>query len=1054
MAPSPPDLEPPKTSKRRWRRRVGHLVLEVAALGVVVVVVLALVAYGARRQVGRELAQAWLREHGVESAVQIEQVDASGFTGRLRLGPAADPDMTAERIEVVFAPLSNRWPLSVSARSIRLVRPRVKLTFDGQRISFGTLDPLVTELLARPKTGEPAPDIEVEGGVARLATPYGRLELTADGQFDDGKLIRLDSQVRPAVLKAAGSTLSLRSGKVEAKGDGESITASADIVFDEFSASGAAVPNGKLRFDFSDLRYDLADGVSITSPARLQVSAARTTSAGVVIERPALDMRFASLQALVRGGRISGTGAADITFAATHAGNGEASANGLRLTGRLTDIKWSVEGAGLKVRSAVTTRVQAASLTAAAQPELRITRIVGSLSGRLDTGRKGPWLTLEGEFAGAGSAPPAWAASAPLIGTEPPYDEALRTALADFRFRAPKVRLALGADPMVTLASLNIRSTSGARFDLEGQPSLASIGGKATRGGFGLEIAGGGLPPLSLRTSGYTLKDGAFDAPLSLQTRLDLGSAKGASIDAEGRAHFGSDGFTFVASRCARLTADRLDFGETNLPEPSAQACPEAGAPLIVARDGAWRLTTRLRDIETSVPSQAVAFTQGTGRLELLGANEGEPRGELALEDGLLTDTAEPVRFNPVRLSGPASVTGGAVSGLLSVRTVDRAEVGLITFQHDLDAGVGRAEIDASRLMFAEQGLQPEDLSPAAAILVRASGPASFVGEIAWTADEPITASGRLATSGLNFTSPAGPLSELRADLTFTSLFPLVTAPDQRMTVRLIDAFAPLQNVVAIFDIAAETLRLDSGELSVVGGKIRLEPVVIPLTQDSRFGGEVILDGVDLGQLLALSNLGDKVSAQAIIDGRLPFEYGPDGFRFLKGELSARGPGRLSIKREALAGMSTSEAPPDPAASPPVVASAPADPTAPPPSPTPAGEVNIIQEIAYDVMENLAFDELTATVESQPGGRLGMLFHIKGRHDPKVGEEIRVGLRELMDRSFLNRRLPLPKGTPIDLTLDTSLNFDELVKGYRQAFATLKDLQEQSRSETVQSPAR
>ena len=130
------------------------LVLEAAAMVMALVVVVALVAYGARREVGRELAQAWLREHGVESAIQIEQVDASGFSGKLRLGPAADPDLTADRIEVVFGDLTLTRPFSVSAKSIRLVRPRVKLAFDGERISFGSLDPLVTDLLARPKTGE------------------------------------------------------------------------------------------------------------------------------------------------------------------------------------------------------------------------------------------------------------------------------------------------------------------------------------------------------------------------------------------------------------------------------------------------------------------------------------------------------------------------------------------------------------------------------------------------------------------------------------------------------------------------------------------------------------------------------------------------------------------------------------------------------------------------------------------------------------------------------------------------------------------------------------
>jgi hypothetical protein len=33
-------------------------------------------------------------------------------------------------------------------------------------------------------------------------------------------------------------------------------------------------------------------------------------------------------------------------------------------------------------------------------------------------------------------------------------------------------------------------------------------------------------------------------------------------------------------------------------------------------------------------------------------------------------------------------------------------------------------------------------------------------------------------------------------------------------------------------------------------------------------------------------------------------------------------------------------------------------------------------------------------------------------------------------RAF-NKPIPLPKGTPIELTLDTSLNFDELMRAYQ-----------------------
>jgi hypothetical protein len=78
------------------------------------------------------------------------------------------------------------------------------------------------------------------------------------------------------------------------------------------------------------------------------------------------------------------------------------------------------------------------------------------------------------------------------------------------------------------------------------------------------------------------------------------------------------------------------------------------------------------------------------------------------------------------------------------------------------------------------------------------------------------------------------------------------------------------------------------------------------------------------------------------------------------------------------------------------------------------------------------------------------LFSIQGRHDPAKAEKATFTIGELISRKFLNRRIPLPKGTPIDLTLDTSLNFDEVLKGMRSSFETFRQLRIEQRSAQVQ----
>ena len=148
------------------------------------------------------------------------------------------------------------------------------------------------------------------------------------------------------------------------------------------------------------------------------------------------------------------------------------------------------------------------------------------------------------------------------------------------------------------------------------------------------------------------------------------------------------------------------------------------------------------------------------------------------------------------------------------------------------------------------------------------------------------------------------------------------------------------------------------------------------------------------------------MSAMARIDGVVPFTVEPQGVRFVNGHIAANGPGRLSIKREALTtsvgtGGGT-QAPP-----------------------------NAVQDFAYQALENLAFDQLDGTVNSLPMGRLGLLLHIKGRNEPVMQvAETRVGVVDLLRGRAFDKPLPLPKDTPIDLTLDTSLNLDELLASY------------------------
>jgi hypothetical protein len=271
---------------------------------------------------------------------------------------------------------------------------------------------------------------------------------------------------------------------------------------------------------------------------------------------------------------------------------------------------------------------------------------------------------------------------------------------------------------------------------------------------------------------------------------------------------------------------------------------------------------------------------------------------------------------------------------------------------------------------------------------------------------------GVLRIAGLDFRSAAGAVSGLAGDLTFTSLDPLRTAPDQVLTVRQIETLAVLTEVEARFQLDGDLVRIAKAEVSTGEGRLRLAPTTATLSGSAPIQGVVDVEGVQLRDVVARSPFADHVAVDAKVSGALPFVLQGESIKFTNGRLSAVQPGRVSISREALSGV---EAEGGAAAT--GQAAAPA-------------QTNTVTEFAFQALEHLAFESLSAEVNSLPQGRLGVLFHIKGEHLPPSEQDLRVGVMDLVRGDILNRKLPLPSHTKVDLTLDTSVNLDEILADF------------------------
>jgi len=263
---------------------------------------------------------------------------------------------------------------------------------------------------------------------------------------------------------------------------------------------------------------------------------------------------------------------------------------------------------------------------------------------------------------------------------------------------------------------------------------------------------------------------------------------------------------------------------------------------------------------------------------------------------------------------------------------------------------------------------------------------------------------GSLTLQQLDFRTPLGMAHAVNATIVLSSLLPPVTAPDQHIAIAKVDWTLPLSGVAADFSFGNGTLKLERASTGFSDGNLKLAPIAVDLGKPLQLQSQADLDAISLGPLVAASNLGDKVKLEGKVSGSLPFTYGPDGIRIVNGHLHALGPGRIALDPSIWSQGGTLE-------------------------------VNAIQDLAYQAMENLAFDQLTADVDSIEGGRLKVVFHIKGRNEPPKPQQAQIAIADVVNGTALKKRIDLPSGTPIDLTLDTSLNFDQLLKSYAEAWS-------------------
>lgn len=1042
----------PKRHARRSRSLLGagpawglaSAVLTLSACGLLAVT-------AARGLIGAQVASAWLAEHGVPAELSVERLDATGFVGAVRLGDPARPDFTSEHVELAFTP-------ALTLRSARLVRPRLRVGFDGRRFNFGSLQALVDQALRAKPSGAPGPDITLEDGSVALTSPYGPVRAQASARVSRGQLISLDARLEPTRLAAPSFDATVTGGRVSAQGlpGGMRAQLHADVRslrwrelrLSDGSLQGALdagwrglVPAGPTRFEaaltssvlttpglqlrrpegrltFQGTASGPLDRLDVEGRLRLAMqsqTAAAPGRASLIAPRFQLDAWHLHIKRTARDVRAEAAirlnaNAARIAAAGLSFQRASLAANYSRVRAQLVGDAITLNGTGeLRLGSTAATGGGTTLLNASARGDGRWTAASSgraSLAGRLQLAGGLPAATAQ-RVAGA----------LPLVGPR------LARALTQVRLDALDVTITApgsGRDlSVLASAPVIVTGQGGARLrlsPLRAEPLFRLANGEATGAG-DLTAEGVGFSRFRVSDAGFKLgSSGKAEAQGRLALTLDRILAGGAAVEGLGldgpvRLERAGEALRVTLPACIAVRLARYGLVAR---AAVADVCPQA-APLLQAAGGRWTVAAELRDTRADLVAAQVAVA-GAGRLTAQGG-AGQPTATIALERLTARDLAPATRFAPIQAAGRVELGEPGWTGRLDLATPSGQALGQTAVKAALDGRSGTVELDTGLVRLAQNGFQPDALSPLAPKLVsKLDGLARFTGRIAW-AESQVVSGGRLETPGLDATGPLGRMTGIKGAIEFTSLSPLTTAPGQALTAESVAWIAPLSGVRVRFQLAPGRLALESAEATVSGGRASLDPMIVPLATAGdpaplTTKSVLHLAGIDVGELIARSSLADKLKLQAKLSGSVPFSLGPEGVRFIDGRLAADGPGRLSIRREALAGG--------------------------------AVKTSGVQDLAYQALENLAFDTLQAEVGSQAKGRLGVLFKINGRHDPPQATEARIGIFELVSGHVLDRSLPLPKGTPVNLTLDTSLNFDELLAAYQNAARV--------RSDPVQSP--
>ena len=916
-------------------RRIGC----VAALAVLAIILVGfIVAWANRERIADNVIADQLESYGIHATYKIERIGGRRqVLTDIVVGDPRRPDLTVERAEV-----SIRYRFGFPrVGKVRLVRPRLRGTLRGGKLSFGELDPLIFPEREKVPFEFPNLNLEVVEGRGRLDSDYGAVGLALEGKGN------------------------LKGG---------------------FAGELAAVAPRLAEGDCQATRASLYGRVTIAAERPKFEGPLRLARA--VCTEQGIDLAGAAVHVSAQADKTLTVFEGDADLRTGRAAYGDN-----RLAALTGDARFTWRDGGLTSRY----QLEGTDLTTAQAAAARI-ELDGSLRTRRGLDRIELEADIDGRGVRLGSGMDAALADAASAGKDTLLGPILSQIRSRFAAEGRASRLAgelslrrTGGRTSVVIPEATLRGSSGAtllalsRFQfVTGGSAAPRFAGNFATGGDGLpRIVGrmeqrpGGAVQTRVRMAEYAVGASRLAVPeLVLVQRPDgvlgfAGQVRATGALPGGRAEalllpvrgsWSSRGGLRIWEDCAELRFDELQLANLTLERRNLTLCPPhggaivrydhsglhiaAGAPNlqvagrlgqtpIAIRSGAIGFaypgalsarqlvvtlgpaatasTFAINDLTAQIGKDIAGKFAGTDvklfavKLDVLGAsgNWRYSGGRLTLSDGTfrVEDRIKPDRFNPLRGEGATLALADNVitaDALLRDPGTGR-QVTEVDIVHNLANGVGHADLTVPGLIF-DAAFQPAGrgcgeiasglpVTQSLGLTCRAFGVVSEVrgsvtgtGRIDWN-ERGMTSTGRFSSDSIDFAAVFGPVKGASGTIEFSDLLGLTTAPGQKLHIASMNpGIEVTDGEIGIAIRNGEVLAIESGKWPFMGGTLTLRPV------DIRFGPAearryvLEIEGLDAARFVERMEL-NNISATGIFDGTIPLVFDESGNGRLEGGL-------------------------------------------------------------------------------------------------------------------------------------------------------------------------